>query len=98
MRPLLPGDMDYAVRALMAVPSPQRPALALQLIAEADTADRYRKRLHCVHPQFGNGSVMSAASGHRLAQLTDWCDTAYCQALATFLDAVLNRPQTHSIR
>lgn len=33
------------------------------LIAHADIADRYRKRLGKRHPRYGSGSLMSAAAG-----------------------------------
>ena len=61
MRPLLPGDLDCAVAVVMAQPPEARADVAARLLAQADLADRYRKRLGRAHPHYGTGSLMSAA-------------------------------------
>lgn len=61
MRPLLHGDLTSAARHLLRLPAAERPAVCAQLIAQADAADRYRKRFGRAHPRWGNGTLMAAA-------------------------------------
>jgi hypothetical protein len=61
MRPVMHGDLTALARHLMTMPTAQRPAGCAQLIAEADAADRYRKRFGRAHPLWGNGTVMARA-------------------------------------
>ena len=96
MRPLLPSDLDAAVRALLAAPSDQRPALAVWLLSKAEAADRYRQRCDRPHPDYGTGTLLSLVALGPRAPLPDHCDTAYCSCLAVFLDAVLNRAAAQS--
>ena len=88
MRPLLPGDLDCAVAVVMAQPPEDRPRVAAQLLAQADVADRYRKRLGRAHPVFGTGSLMSAALGWPDAPRGGVYDASYCVALIVVLTAV----------
>ena len=61
MRPVLPGDVSAAVRALLAVAPEARAALAQWLLTEAAAADRYRRRFCRAHPDWGNGTLRAAA-------------------------------------
>lgn len=88
MRPVLPGDLDFAVRALLPAPLAARGSVARAIIQTADIADRYRKRLGRAHPVFGDGSVGAAARRYPLAPLPDYCNARYCGALAVFLAAL----------
>ncbi|WP_136442345.1 hypothetical protein [Pacificoceanicola onchidii] len=63
MRPVLHGDVRAAARALLSVPACAREGLARRLVAQAEAADRYRKRMGRAHPFWGNGTLMAAALG-----------------------------------
>jgi hypothetical protein len=95
MRPLLPGDLDCAARALFALPSNLWAAEATRLVQAADIADRYRKRLGRIHRTYGDGSLQCAALflGHR--GQPRWCDDTYCAALAAVLTALRQRRTHH---
>ncbi|MDU8911061.1 hypothetical protein [Aestuariicoccus sp. MJ-SS9] len=64
MRPVLIGDVTAAACALLAVPPARRTALARRLIAEAEAARRYQDGTGRAHPDWGNGTLMSAALAH----------------------------------
>ncbi len=91
MRPLLPSDLDAAVRALLVVPAPQRPELAVLLLDKTDVADRYRIRHDRPHPAYGTGTLLSLVALGPRVPLPDHCDATYCLCLAVFLHAVLAR-------
>ncbi len=61
MRQILVGDLLSAARALLAVDPVVREALMQRMLEEADTADRYRRRLGRGHAVFGSGSLMEVA-------------------------------------
>lgn len=88
MRPLLPGDLDCAVAVVMAQPPEARAGVAARLLAQADLADRYRKRLGRAHPVYGTGSLMSAALGWSFPSNGRLYDSSYCSALIVVLSAV----------
>jgi hypothetical protein len=77
MRPLLPGDLECAVAVVMVQPPEARAGVAAELLAQADLADRFRKRLGRAHPDYGTGSLMSAVH-----------DASYCAALIVVLTAL----------
>ena len=88
MRPLSPGDLDCAVAVVMAQPPHVRAEVAARLLAQADLADRYRKRLGRAHPLYGTGSLMSAALGWPEGPRVRVYDASYCAALIVVLMAV----------
>ena len=88
MRPILPADLDLAARVLMSAPIADRRAVIAQLIAQADIADRYRKKLGKAHPLFGGGSLMAAALRHDHGAPARQCDDHYCACLAEVLSAL----------
>lgn len=61
MRPVMHGDLTALARHLMTLAAPDRPAACAQLIAQADAADRFRKRLGRAHATWGNGTLMARA-------------------------------------
>ena len=97
MRPILPGDLDQAARALLPLASADWPQQADRLVQAADTADRYRKRMARVHPTCGDGSLMAAALRMATQAQPRWCDDTYCAALAAII-AALQRRRTHHQR
>ena len=88
MRPILPGDLDCAVAVVLAQPPARRAAVAAHLLAQADIADRYRKRFGRAHPAFGTGSLMSAALGWPDRPPQRVYDAAYCAGLIVVLTAL----------
>ena len=88
MRPVLPGDLDCAVAVVMAQPPETRADVAAKLLAQADLADRYRKRLGRAHPIYGTGSLMSAALGWPVGPRRRVYDASYCAALIVVLTAL----------
>ena len=61
MRPVMHGDLTALARHLLILPPPRRPAACARLMAQADAADRYRKRFGRAHPAWGNGTLMARA-------------------------------------
>ena len=61
MRPVMHGDLTALARHLLILPPPRRPAACARLMAQADAADRYRKRFGRAHPVWGNGTLMARA-------------------------------------
>ncbi|EAR51071.1 hypothetical protein OG2516_04214 [Oceanicola granulosus HTCC2516] len=92
MRPLLPGDLDTGVRALLAVPPARRPPLARRLVAAARAAERHRAVTGKAHPRHGTGSLASAAMTGPLAPLPGHCDRAYRACLALLIEACRSLP------
>lgn len=91
MRPILPGDLNAAARALLAVPADARPVLARRLLAQADAADRYRVRHRRAHPLWGNGSLQSAALGRQALAERRLDDADYVDCLIVMLEALRER-------
>lgn len=96
MRPVLPGDLVAAARALRPLPVPARPAAVAAMIAEAALADRFRKRLGRPHPRLGNGSLMAAASAWPQAAEPWLSDPDWLGCLAAVIAALRARAATHA--
>ncbi len=88
MRPVLHGDIVAGARALLCVPRGHRWRAARDLVAQADAADRYCRRLGRVHPGWGNGTLMAAALGRPHAPERRADDGEYADCLMLMLDAV----------
>lgn len=95
MRPVLHGDVSSAARALLRAPPAEREGLCLRMIEEAEIADRHVTATGRVHPQFGNGSLMSAARKRPLADEPGFDDLHYCSCfemvLRLLIQSRLNR-------
>ncbi|MFW2587545.1 hypothetical protein [Sagittula sp. SSi028] len=85
MRPVLPGDISAAVRALLSVPPPDRAALARRLVEQAALADSHRRRTGCAHPDFGDGTLMAAALPHATARERAMTDPECLDCMALLL-------------
>ncbi|KAA8614017.1 DUF7742 family protein [Salipiger aestuarii] len=88
MRPVLHGDLVAGARALLCVPRGLRWRAARDLVAQADAADRYRRRLCRIHPDWGNGTLMAAALGRPHAPERRLDDPDYADCLILVLEAV----------
>ena len=82
MRPIQLADIEAAARALCAVAADERIALAKEIYARADIADRYRKRLRRPHPEYGTGTVMSASTRFQQVLRPDCMTPTYLDAIA----------------
>lgn len=92
MRPVTYTDLEAVARALIAA-GPMRERRLDQILAEADIADRYRKRLGRWHRPFGDGSLAAAARGHAMVQPRGCADRAFLECLSLVLDALVWRGQ-----
>ena len=88
MRAPLSGDLDYAVRALLALPRPRWSEAAAQLVSCAEHGAAYHAQTRRAHPAFGTGSLMSAAARRPMAPLPETCDRSYRAALRIVLNAL----------
>ena len=68
MRPVLEADLWLAARAARLVPHAERAGSVRLWIAQADAADRYRKRMGRAHPQWGNGSLAARLAREPLGE------------------------------
>lgn len=88
MRPIHPTDLDLVTRTLLACDPPHRRDLARRIVSNAETADRYRKRTGRLHPEFGAGTLGSAAQGFPRARALAHCDAPYRHCLLILLEAL----------
>lgn len=93
MRPVLPGDVSAAARAVLAVPDPLRRDLALRLVDEASAADRYCKEHRKAHPRWGNGTLLSAAHRHEMRREAGYGDPEFLECQLRVFEALLARSQ-----
>lgn len=80
-----------AARVLLAVPAPQRQFVARAILAEAHLADVQRINTGRLHPQFGNGTVLSAALTRPCAEPKSPGDIDYLRCIAAVLAVVLEQ-------
>jgi hypothetical protein len=95
MRPILPADLDAAVRALLGLGAADQAARIDRLIAAADLAHRLSRRTGRPHPRWGAGTLEAAARAMPLAPLPAFCNGDYCQALAAVLDGLDRHRRRH---
>lgn len=91
MRRVLYGDVTAAARALLAVPPAARGALLARMFDEADAADAHRLRTGRSHPDYGTGSLMSAALAHPVAREPFLDDPAYAACMGQVFRALVAR-------
>ena len=91
MRPVMHGDLTSAARHLLALPASARQGICARLIAQADAADRYRKRFGRAHPLWGNGTLMAAARRIPLPKEPPLHDPDYADCLILVLSALAQR-------
>lgn len=82
MRPVLHSEIEIAARALLAVEEGERPERMALILAMAGEADRHRLRTGRYHPEYGNGTLASAARRLPAAPARATCDVDYLDALA----------------
>ncbi len=82
MRRCLIGDLIESAAIVAAYLPDERPVVARALIAQADAAHRYTKKLAKAHPIWGNGSLMASALAQVSAQRFDLNSESALAALA----------------
>ncbi len=85
MRSIYLSDLHIAACALRGLPEEVQVERMQTALEAAKLADRYRKRLHKAHPQFGTGTL-SSAFGPVIEPAT--CDQAYLAAMAVAVAAL----------
>lgn len=91
MRPISFADLEVALRVLLSVDEGQRECTMATLIEHAHVADRYRKSLGRPHPEFGSGTLMSAAQGFDMQSRSAYLATEELDAVAVIVKALLAR-------
>lgn len=94
MRPLLAGDVDHALWAVLDRPESEWDAFARYLIDAADTADAHCRSRGEPHPDFGTGSLMSVAMRHKRDVGATVYTARYCRALKVVLDVLIETNKT----
>lgn len=79
------GDLVTVARVLLAQAPGARDALCAQIFAQAQAAERWRCATGRGHPEWGNGSVTSAALRHGPAREPARLSEEYCEALMLVL-------------
>ncbi len=94
MRPLLAGDIDYAHRAVLALPDAEWRPFLKHLIQAADEAEDYRETKGEPHPEYGTGSLMSVSMHQNQAADSTRYTERSCRALITVLDVLIEMQKT----
>ena len=91
MRPVQHGDVTAAACVLLALPAEARHSALWRMLAEAESADAFRRETGRLHPLWGNGSLRAAAlTRPRMAEPSlDRPDYARCMAMV--FEALLAR-------
>ena len=93
MRPVGHGDVSAAACVLLRAAHADRPRLLGRMLAEAETADAYRREVGRLHPLWGNGSLMGAALGRPRAPEPFLDDPDYAACMALVFEALVQRHQ-----
>lgn len=97
MRQIGLSDLYHAARAVLSVPPPQREACCDLLLWRAHVADKYIKRLGKFHPEWGNGSVRSAALGMSVHGEMPQGSAELCAGVQIVLKAVARRQKAKNL-
>ena len=91
MRPVHLADIEVAARVLLAYPPAEQAAITSELIATANVADCYRKRVRQPHLTFGTGTIMSAAAHFHQAARPRLIDDMTLDALGRVIKGLADR-------
>ena len=83
MRRVMAGDLFALAAYLAELPSEHRSTACQQLFAEAECADKYRKRFLRRHRYWGDGSLMAriGCEAQRIKAAPDLQSQTYCGCL-----------------
>lgn len=85
MLPVQLADLDVAARVLMALPASARRAFAARLCFMADIAAQFRRETLGLHPNFGNGTLMSAAHKCPVHPRPAFCNRDYLASIGVLV-------------
>lgn len=85
-RPVLPGDVSAAARALLAVPDRGRLRLCRRIFGGAAEAAAYAGLFGRLHPRWGDGSLSAAARRYSLADEPFLDDPEYLRCTRLVLE------------
>ena len=88
MRPISLADLEVALRMVLAVPEHARADAARRLLAEAEAGEVHRNATGLAHPEFGSGTLMSAALRHPLAPRPAAYDRRVLSVLSILINAI----------
>ncbi len=97
MRPVHLADIEVAARVLLMFDKMDRSRVASELISRANMADRFRKRLGRMHPNFGVGTLMSAAASYPIAPRSSRFAQDELRAIATVINSLLVNTRDQSL-
>ncbi len=87
MRPIHLTDLDKVVRAVFDLDTAERRVKLDEIIRNANTDDRYRKRFNRPHPRYGTGRLGSTVTGERKS--ITFCNAHYRACLRDLLERLL---------
>ena len=90
-RPVLPGDVCSAARALLAVPEQDRDDLCQTLFDGAGIALSYSLESGRIHSIWGDGTLSAAARRYPLADEPALDDPQYLRCMIRILMALMQR-------
>lgn len=96
MRQVALADLMQAARAAQLLPAQARPGFCARLIWRAHVADKHVKRLRKLHPDWGDGSLRSAARACPRAEMSPRTAVQFHAALAAVLEALARHRRANS--
>lgn len=100
MKPVLPGDVTAAARALLPLPPEARSGFAHRLIDEACAADLHCRRTGQAHRCWGNGTLLGAAHGHEMGREACFEDPEFLDCQVKMLESLraFRQPEAQEIQ
>ena len=97
MRPVQIYDLTCVARVLLDLPEGQRRVVSRRIVMAADVADRFRKKTGQIHPDFGTGTLQSAAQNYSQASEPPSCNAPFRACLMMVLEALMARDLYHKM-
>ena len=91
MRPVQLADIEVAARVLMPIDPPARFRVMTEIVDRAVAADRYRKTCGRAHPDFGCGTLMSAAERYEKIARPVSCGRDYLACVVIVASVLTDR-------